>query len=68
MGAAMRLGAVYSGRSAPLLKQVNLKTSKSKLILEVQPGAEDMISGTVKKRFEQLATFMDLDAQIVTAE
>lgn len=68
MGAAMRLGAVYSGRSAPLLKQVKLKTSKSKLILEVQPGAEDMISGTVKKRFEQLATFMDLDAQIVTAE
>ncbi|MCH2458854.1 MAG: hypothetical protein MK186_12505, partial [Henriciella sp.] len=68
MGAAMRLGAVYSGRSAPLLKQVKLKASKTKLVLEVEPGCEDMISGTVKKRFEQLATFMDLDAQIETAD
>ncbi|MAN73142.1 MAG: exopolyphosphatase [Henriciella sp.] len=68
MGAAMRLGAVYSGRSAPLLKQARLKPSKSKLVLEVQPGCADMVSGTVKKRFEQLATFLDLDAQISTAD
>ena len=66
MGAAMRLGAVYSGRSAPLLSQVALKPSKSKLVLEVDGDCEDMISGTVRKRFEQLATFMDLDAEIRT--
>ena len=64
--AAMRLGAVYSGRSAPLLSQVALKPSKSKLVLEVDGDCEDMISGTVRKRFEQLATFMDLDAEIRT--
>lgn len=68
LGAAMRLGAVYSGRSAPLLKQVRLRVAKSKLILDVQPGCEDMVSGTVKKRFEQLATFLDLDSQISTAD
>lgn len=66
MGAAMRLGAVYSGRSAPLLSQVALKPSKSKLVLEVDRDCEDMISGTVRKRFEQLATFMDLDSEIRT--
>jgi exopolyphosphatase/guanosine-5'-triphosphate,3'-diphosphate pyrophosphatase len=64
MGAAMRLGAVYSGRTAPLLKQVQLKVSKSRLTLEVREGCEDMVSATVRKRLEQLATFMDLDAYV----
>lgn len=64
LGAAMRLGAIYSGRSALLLQQVRLRTTKSKLILEVRTGHEDMISATVEKRLSQLATFMDLDAQV----
>lgn len=64
LGAAMRLGAVYSGRSAALLKHVSLRTSKSKVFLDVRPGFEDMVSATVIKRFEQMATFLDLDAEI----
>ncbi|WP_158085607.1 Ppx/GppA phosphatase family protein [Henriciella aquimarina] len=68
MGAAMRLGAIYSGRSSLLLQQIRLRTTKSKLVLEVREGCEDMISSTVEKRFNQLATFMDLDAQISVEE
>jgi len=64
LGAAMRLGAVYSGRTAALLKHVSLRTTKSKLILQVKPGFEDMVSATVIKRFNQLAALMDLDAEI----
>lgn len=64
LGAAMRLGAVYSGRSAALLSKANLKATKSKLLMEVAPDCEDMVSATVQKRFSQLATFMDLDGQI----
>lgn len=64
LGAAMRLGAVYSGRSAHLLEQAQLKTTKSKLTLIVREGCEDMISATVQKRLNQLANFLDLDAQI----
>ena len=65
-GAAMRLGAVFSGRSAPLLKQARLRTTKSKLVLEVRRENADMVSETVEKRLGQLATFMDLDAQVST--
>jgi len=65
LGAAMRLGAVYSGRSAALLSKASLKSTKSKLVMEVAPDCEDMVSATVQKRFSQLATFMDLDGQIV---
>lgn len=68
LGAAMRLGAAYSGRSATMLKQASLKATKSKLILEVDAGCEDMVSATVEKRLGQLATFMDLDAQVSIAE
>ncbi|WP_300378484.1 Ppx/GppA family phosphatase [Henriciella sp.] len=64
MGAAMRLGAVFSGRSAALMKQARLRTTKSKLILEVSPENADMISATVEKRLSQLASFMNLDAQV----
>ena len=68
LGAAMRLGAVYSGRSAVLLSKASLKTTKSKLVMEVASDCEDMVSATVQKRFSQLATFMDLDGQIIIGE
>ena len=67
LGAAMRLGAVYSGRSAALLGKARLKATKSKLILDVDADCSDMVSATVEKRLSQLATFMDLDAQITVA-
>jgi exopolyphosphatase/guanosine-5'-triphosphate,3'-diphosphate pyrophosphatase len=68
MGAAMRLGAVYSGRTAPLLKQIRLRTTKSKLVLDVVPGCEDMISATVQKRLSQLASIMDLNPEVSVLE
>lgn len=64
MGAAMRLGAIYSGRSAPLLDQVRLRPTKTKLHLDVQKGNEDMISATVEKRLSQLGAVLDLEAHV----
>ncbi len=68
MGAAMRLGAVYSGRTAPLLKQIRLRTTKSKLVLDVVPGCQDMVSATVQKRLSQLASIMDLNPEVSVLE
>lgn len=68
LGAAMRLGAVYSGRSAALLGKARLKHTKSRLILDVDPDCADMVSATVSKRFSQLATFMDMDSQVVVGQ
>ncbi|MEQ9315277.1 MAG: hypothetical protein RLN72_05450 [Henriciella sp.] len=67
MGAAMRLGAIYSGRSAALLDQVRLRQTKSKLYLDVQPGSEDMVSATVEKRLSQLASVLDLEPHVAVA-
>lgn len=68
LGAAMRLGAVYSGRSAALLRSVKLRSTREKLLLEVDADAQNMISATVEKRFSQLATVMDLDSKIAVKD
>lgn len=59
LGTAMRLGGVYSGRSAEILKTANLSTNNGSLVLSVRKSNEDMIFGTVKRRHRQLAGLMD---------
>ena len=68
LGAAMRLGAVYSGRSSTVLWQASLKPSKTRLTLEVTKGHEAMISETVVKRLSYLANLLDLDAHTTVAK
>lgn len=61
LGTAMRLGGVYSGRTADVLDGVRLECTKKALRLNVQKDNEDMVSGPVKRRLEQLASLMDLE-------
>ena len=55
LGALMRLGGVFSGRSAPLLTFASLKRTPEKLILTVDKSRAAMVSETVKKRLAQAA-------------
>ena len=68
LGAAMRLGAVYSGRSAALLKQIQLRATKTKVVFEVKASSQDMVSATVEKRLAQLGSILDLDTQVSVVE
>lgn len=61
LGTAMRLGGVYSGRTADVLGGVALERSKKSLRLNVLEDDEDMLSGAVKRRLSQLASLMELE-------
>ena len=61
LGTAMRLGAVFSGRSGPILKRAQLKRSKGRLDLIVKKADEAMVSDTVHRRLTQLASLMGLE-------
>ena len=65
LGTAMRLGAVYSGRSGPILATARLKESASALSLRVDGNHGDLVSETVERRLGQLAGLMKREAQLV---
>ena len=64
LGAAMRLGAVYSGRSASVLRQSRLTREKTRICLSVQPEQRAMVSSVVERRLETLASLMDLEPHV----
>lgn len=64
LGAAMRLGAIYSGRSASVLRQSTLVQEKSRITLSVKPQQRAMVSSVVERRLQALADLMDLEPNV----
>ena len=64
LGALMRLGGVFSGRSAPLLEFASLEQIRGKLILNVEESRAAMVSETVRKRLAQAAHRLKVDHKI----
>jgi len=64
LGSLMRIGAVFSGRSASILKRASLERSESQLVLNVEAASASMVSETVRKRLSQAARFMALEPEI----
>lgn len=60
LGAIMRLAAVFSGRSGPILSRASLAISAGKLVLQVKKSDETMVSSPVRKRLEQSAEQLEL--------
>jgi len=58
VGTAMRLGGVFSGRSAQILKSACLRLDADELSLRVLEKNRDMVSSTVKRRLQQLANLL----------
>lgn len=58
IGLLMRLGAVFSGRSGPLLKRATLRCEGDLLVLEVGRRDAKLISETVLRRLGQAASFL----------
>lgn len=61
-GAAMRLGADLSGRSAGLLATCALKLHAGRLSLEPAPAGRGLVTDQVRKRLGQLAAVLGLEA------
>ncbi|MDJ0920685.1 MAG: hypothetical protein QNI84_06125 [Henriciella sp.] len=68
VGTAMRLGGVYSGRSAKILKTAKLSTDNGSLIMRVLKSNEDMIFGSVKRRHRQLSGLMEREPVLELCE
>lgn len=64
LGAAMRLGSVFSGRSAIILKQSELIREDHRITLAVSQTDSALVSSTVERRLKTLASLMDLDAYV----
>ncbi|MCA8901056.1 MAG: hypothetical protein KDA53_07365 [Hyphomonas sp.] len=64
LGSAMRLGAVFSGRSGPILRRARLSREDGKLCLGVRRTDEAMVSETVSKRLAQTANALRLQPEI----
>jgi exopolyphosphatase/guanosine-5'-triphosphate,3'-diphosphate pyrophosphatase len=64
LGACMRLGAVFSGRSAAVLGDVKLSRSPGLVTLTVSKGKSALVSSTVQRRLQTLAELLDCDWQI----
>ena len=67
LGACMRLGAVFSGRSAAVLGDVQLSRTQGILTLSVSQGKGALVSSTVQRRLETLADLLDCDWEIAHA-
>jgi exopolyphosphatase/guanosine-5'-triphosphate,3'-diphosphate pyrophosphatase len=63
-GAAMRLGADLSGRSAGLLATCALKLNAGRLTLEQTPAGRGLVTDQVRKRLTQLAAVLGLEAAV----
>ena len=68
VGTAMRLGGVYSGRSARILRSAQLSRTGQTLTLSVLKPHRDMVSEAVRRRHQQLANLMQLDPELKTIE
>ena len=64
LGALMRLGGVFSGRSAPILKSASLKRDGGCLTMRIDKKSASMVSETVRKRLNQAARHLKLDAAV----
>lgn len=58
VGALMRVGATFSGRSADVLEKAKLRVDREHLELIVQPDAGFMVSQTVERRFGYAAALL----------
>ena len=68
LGVLMRLGAVFSGRSAPILERASLSNEGGRLILRVDTESKSMVSETVEKRLNQAARHLMLEPEIQIAD
>ena len=64
LGSLMRLGAVFSGRSAPILERASLRRRHGKLVLSVEQASASMVSEAVRKRLSQAARHLLLKPEI----
>ncbi|MEL6955038.1 MAG: Ppx/GppA family phosphatase [Pseudomonadota bacterium] len=60
LGHAMRLGAVFSGRSADILKLATLERRDERLVLCLPRAHSAMVSETVERRLNQTADILGL--------
>lgn len=60
IGLLMRLGAVFSGRSGPILKRASLHLEGDILTLRVNRRDATLISETVERRLSQAASMLRL--------
>ncbi|MFN7056597.1 Ppx/GppA family phosphatase [Hyphomonas sp.] len=60
IGLLMRLGAVFSGRSGPILKRAELRREGETLLLQVSRKDAKLLSETVERRLSQAATQLRL--------
>ena len=67
LGAVMRLGALYSGRSADFLATSKLGLTVDSLALTVQPGQQAMISNAVERRLASAADLWALRPEVIEA-
>ncbi len=67
LGALMRLGAHFSGRSADLLKFSRLKVSEGSLNLDVDAKMKALMSDMVRKRLSQAAMTMGMEPRLSIA-
>ena len=65
IGSAMRLGAVFSGRSGPILKRAQLVRTAETLQLRVSRSDSAMVSDTVERRLSQTASQLRLKSEVV---
>ena len=63
IGLLMRLGAVFSGRSGPILMRAALRRVGDVLELEVDPRDRLLISETVERRLSQAAGQLKLKSR-----
>ena len=65
LGAAMRLGSAYSGRSADILNNSQLIREDSRITLAVPAKQHALVSRMVERRLKTLAMSMDLAVNVV---
>lgn len=65
LGLALRLGAAISGRSARVLQSFALESTKTELVLKVNPGAEALVVERARQRFDQLAGALGLEPRVI---
>ena len=66
LGALMRLGADFSGRTEDLLEHAVLEARDACLTLEIRTGSEALVTDVVIKRLRQAAQALDLEARLVS--
>ncbi|MEN9856287.1 MAG: hypothetical protein RLZZ157_1413 [Pseudomonadota bacterium] len=67
LGAALRLGAELSGRSAELLSACHLTPQEGHLVLTTDTKMKGLIAETVVKRLEQLGAALRMPVRVVIA-